>query len=84
MSFSLSQKAGSVFYCLADPAPGTFTVPAYVLNAMVASDAGGLPGIAAGSLSVGGVLEPASFTAPTLDLGIFSVSGIDVKMLNYQ
>lgn len=84
MSFSLSQKAGSVFYCLADPAPGTFTVPAYVLNSMVVSDAGGLVGVPAGSLSVGGVLEPTSFTAPTIDLGIFSVSGIDSKSVNYQ
>jgi hypothetical protein len=51
---------------------------------MVVSDAGGLVGVPAGSLSVGGVLEPTSFTAPTIDLGIFSVSGIDSKSVNYQ
>lgn len=83
-SYSVPQKAGSTFFCLADPATGSFAVPAYVLNAMVATDNGGNSPVATGTLSVGGVLVPSFFEAPGLDLGIFSVTGMNTKSVNYQ
>lgn len=84
MSFSVPKKLGTAFFCYTDPAAGSFTVPAYVMNAMVATDNSGIPQFPAGTLSVGGAITPGFFEAPGLDLGVLSVSAIDSKSVNFQ
>ncbi len=84
MSYSVPKKVSSAFYCYADPSLGNFTVPAYILNAMVASDNGGNALLPSGTLSVGGAITPGFFEAPGIDLGVFSVSAIDSKSVKYQ
>lgn len=84
LSYSVPKKVTSAFFCYADPAAGAFTVPAYVLNAMVASDNGGNTLLPSGTLSVGGAITPGFFEAPGIDLGVFSVSAVDSKSVNYQ
>lgn len=84
LSYSVPKKVSSSFFCYADPAAGTFTVPAYVLSAMVASDNDGNTLMQAGMLNVGGALSPGFFEAPGIDLGVFFVSAMDTKAVNYQ
>ncbi|MCC6262618.1 MAG: hypothetical protein IT169_03500 [Bryobacterales bacterium] len=84
ISYSIPRKVSSSFFCYADPAAGTFTVPAYVLSAMVASDSSGNTLLQAGTLNVGGALSPGFFEAPGIDLGVFFVSAMDMKQVNYQ
>jgi hypothetical protein len=83
-SYSVPQKLASAFFCYADSAAGTFTVPSYVMNSLVASDGGGIPMFPAGTLNVGGSITPGFFEAPGLDLGVLAVSAIDSKTVNFQ
>lgn len=83
ISFSIPKKVSSSFFCYADPAAGAFTVPAYVLSAMVASDSDGNPLLQAGTLSVGGAMTPGFFEAPGIDLGVFFVNAMDLKQVTY-
>lgn len=84
ISYSVPKKVSSAFFCYADPAAGAFTVPAYVVSSLVASDNGGIAMLPAGTLSVGGAMTPGFFEAPSLDLGVFSVSAMDLKSVNFQ
>jgi uncharacterized protein (TIGR03437 family) len=84
-SFSIPKRLASVFYCFADGAAGSFTVPQHVMRSMVASE--GTPemmGVPAGSISVGDFSALTDFTADGLDVGSFSSSSFDMKFVNYQ
>lgn len=83
-SYSIPKKVASALYCYADPALGTFTIPSHILSGMVQSDAGGVSDFPAGSLTVGGVADPKYFTAPGLDLGLFTVSSVETKSVVFQ
>lgn len=83
-SISVSKKTVSALFCYVDPTLGTFTIPAYILSGMVESDAGGIPNFPAGNLTVGGVSDPKYFSAPGLDLGLFTASSAESKSVIFQ
>lgn len=83
-SYSIPRRVASAMFCFADPQAGTFTIPPYVLNAMVKSESTADVNIPAGSLSVGGFSEVSSFTAEGLDVGAFVASSLELKILNFD
>ncbi len=84
-SYSIPKRIASVFFCFVDSAAGTFSVPSYVLGAMVPSEGSDqTAGTPAGSLSVGGFGSVKEFSADGLDVGVFSTSNLDLKFVNYQ
>lgn len=84
-SYSVPKRIASAFFCFADGTAGTFTVPTYVLGAMVPSEGTAqMLGVPAGSLSVGNFAAITNFSADGIDVGAFSSSNLDLKYLNYQ
>lgn len=83
-SLSVPKKVASSLTCYAPALPGSFTIPAYVLSAMVESDTGPLMVESIGSLSFRGISRPARFEAPGIDLGIFSSSSSESKEVIFQ
>jgi uncharacterized protein (TIGR03437 family) len=65
----MANNASGGFQCMADPAAGSFTVPAVVMGNMPATPATGtlLGGVVVGAATLG---APVSFTATGLDKGI--------------
>ncbi len=84
-SYSIPKRVASTVFCFAPANAGTFTIPQYVLAAMVPSDTTGSPaGTPGGNLSVGAYSAIADFTADGLDVGAFVVSSTDIKFVNFQ
>ncbi|MCU0226736.1 MAG: hypothetical protein MUF01_03785 [Bryobacterales bacterium] len=84
-SYSIPKRVASVVFCFAPANAGTFTIPQYVLAAMVPSDTtGSSAGTPGGSLSVGAYSALTGFTAEGLDVGAFVVSSTDIKFMNFQ
>ncbi len=75
---SLGTRVSASFICLADPAAGRFTIPAYILGSLPATDKGPF-GIAFGTLNVGTQTLPARFTAPNLDMGVVGVTTLTTR-----
>lgn len=85
MSYSIPKRIASTFFCFADASAGTFTVPGYVVAAMVQSEGSAeTMGTPAGALSVGGFTALRDFSADGLDVGAFTSSNLDLKFLNFQ
>jgi hypothetical protein len=61
---------------------GRLTVPSSILLAMPVSST--IEGVPTGQLGVGITNDPALFTAPGLDVGVFTYSTVTMKLLNYQ
>ena len=83
-SLSVPKKVASLLNCYVPTLPGTFTVPASILSAMVASDTGPLAVESIGSVSFGGISRPVRFEASGIDLGIFSSSSVESKDVKFQ
>ncbi len=83
-SLSVPKKVASSLTCYAAALPGSFTIPAYILSAMVESDTGPLMVESTGSISFSGISRPARFEAPGIDLGIFSSSSTESKEVQFQ
>ncbi len=74
------------FQCMAPYSAGTFTVPPYVLLAMLPSasvSAGGIS-IPTGLLSLSLSAQPVRFTAPGLDTGFIAAANSSGKLVNYK
>jgi hypothetical protein len=73
------------FNCIERNSAGRFTVPASVLLALPATPSGGISlGAPLAGLSIGGVSNPVSFTAPGLDVGTIFSTNVLLKSVNFQ
>ncbi len=81
-AISTPLQAGASFVCLAQSNAGQFTIPAMVLSALPASET--QQGMPTGQLSLGAASPPVRFTAPGLDVGMFTNSSVTGKMIAYQ
>jgi hypothetical protein len=75
-SITTSPNVGAMFVCTAPAAGGAFTVPPVVTLALPASQSG--------SLTLGSVGQPASFTASGIDIGIATASSGVSQQVSYQ
>jgi hypothetical protein len=73
---------GVAFLCIAPGAPGTFTIPSVVLQALPASSTTSV--IPTGFLLVGGAGVPVKFSAPNLDAGYLSYRTLFGKNVVFQ
>lgn len=82
-SFQTTPQAGGIFVCYENASAAQFTVPSWVLSALPISASVG--GVSTGNLSVGSASSnPARFTAPNIDIGVFSYSTSTSKGVSYQ
>jgi len=87
VSTRTAPDVGAAFLCTERAAAGSFTVPALVLSALPASQAGGgLTGVPAGILMLGTepLREPAKFRATGLDVGYFYYTTLSGKSVTFQ
>jgi uncharacterized protein (TIGR03437 family) len=78
----VTAKVGTAFFCMERGSAGRLTVPSSILLAMPVSST--IEGVPTGQLGVGITNDPALFTAPGLDVGVFTYSTVTMKLLNYQ
>ena len=77
-----ANAVGAVYTCYAKTSDGQFTIPAQVLLALPASVT--VQGVPTGSLAVGSVGTPKSFSASGLDAGYLVYTNLSLKNLNYK
>ncbi len=72
------------FLCVERTSAGSFNVPAAVLLALPATPSGGTGFVPTGTLAVGTVSNPVTFTAPGLDAAATVAVALTAKSVNYQ
>jgi uncharacterized protein (TIGR03437 family) len=77
-----STSPGVAFLCIAPGAPGTFTIPSVVLQALPASNTSSI--IPTGFLLVGGIDVPVKFSAPNLDAAYVTYRTLIGKNVVFQ
>ena len=81
-SVNTTNTASGSFVCYERAAVGSFTIPSSVLLAIPSSAT--IQGTPTGSLSVGGVTAPTTFTASGIDIGVASYVAFVSKQVTYQ
>ncbi len=77
-----TNAVGASYNCYAKGSDGSFTIPAQVLLAMPVSVT--VQGVPTGTMAVGNVSAPKSFSATGLDAGYLFYTNISLKTLNYR
>jgi hypothetical protein len=87
VSMRTTPEVGAAFICTERAAAQALTVPALVLSALPASQAGGsVLGMPTGMLMLGSapLMEPSKFRATGLDVGYFYYTMLSGKSVTYQ